>query len=80
MRVKKSQCVDITKQVIADMEANVTNPTTTTSAKNKSAEGPANTLQITEFALTKTFVPIHTRIVKKDNARSYGKRNHQSQK
>jgi hypothetical protein len=56
------------------MEANVTNPTITTSAKNKSAEvehaqtdtqGPANTSQITEFAHTKTFVPIHTRIVKR---------------
>ena len=74
MRVKKSQCVDITNQVIADMEANVTNPTTTTSAKNKFAEvepaqtdtqGPANTLQITQFSHTKTFVPIHTRLVKR---------------
>ena len=74
MRVKKSQCVDITNQVIADMEANMANPTTTTSAKNKSAEiehaqtdtqRPANTLQITEFAHTKTYVPIHTCIEKR---------------
>ena len=67
-------CAITTRQGIVEMEANVTNPITTTYAKNKFAEvepaqtdtqGPANTLQITEFAHTKTIVLIHTSIVKR---------------
>ena len=82
MRVKNLQCVDKTKQDIADMDANVTKPTTTISAKRESVEvesartdisGPVNILQLMASEDIKISVPMHTILVKTMKNPTYGR-------
>ena len=70
---QETQCVDTTKQVIVNMEANVLKHTTAIFAKIKSVEvipaqtdipGPANILKILAMADTKITVPMYTLVAK----------------